>query len=97
MSARKSSHRTIFLIASSGSPLLLIASSLRSRSKKPFCPMTRPLHLPIFARGYRVRFAQTWREEFFEAPSTLPRQDARRPDGFDSFDRDPPATFKSPH
>src|SRR3981081_1256055 len=68
MSARKSSHRTIFLIASSGSPLLLIAASLRSRSKKPFCPMTRPLHLPIFARGYRVRFAQTWREEFFEAP-----------------------------
>src|SRR5882762_8597356 len=68
MSARKSSHRTIFLIASSGSPLLLIAASLRSTSKKPFCPMTRPLHLPIFARGYRVRFAQTWREEFFEAP-----------------------------
>src|SRR3981189_3180114 len=68
MSARKSSHRTIFLIASRGSPLLLIAASLRSRSKKPFCPMTRPLHLPIFARGYRVRFAQTWREEFFEAP-----------------------------
>jgi hypothetical protein len=57
MSAGKSSHRTIFLIASSGSPLLLIASSLRSRSKKPFYPMTRPLHLPIFACGYRVRFA----------------------------------------
>src|SRR4051812_976662 len=71
MSARKSSHRTIFLIASSGSPLLLIAASLRSTSKKPFCPMTRPLHLPIFARGYRVRFAQTWREEFFEAPNGL--------------------------
>src|SRR3981189_2902445 len=71
MSARKSSHRTIFLIASSGSPLLLIAASLRSTSKKPFCPMTRPLHLPIFARGYRVRFAQTWREEFFEAPICL--------------------------
>src|SRR3982074_3219292 len=71
MSARKSSHRTIFLIAHSGSPLPLIAASLRSTSKKPFCPMTRPLHLPIFARGYRVRFAQTWREEFFEAPFRL--------------------------
>src|SRR3979411_337520 len=68
MSARKSSHRTIFLLASSGPPLLLIAASLRSTSKKPFGPVTRPLHLPIFARGYRVRFAQTWREEFFEGP-----------------------------
>src|ERR1700746_3636600 len=47
MSARKSSHRTIFLIVSSGSPLALIASSLRSTSKKPFCPMTRSLHPPI--------------------------------------------------
>src|SRR3981081_1057790 len=44
MSARKSSHGTIFLIVSSGSPLALIASSLRSTSKKPFCPMTRSLH-----------------------------------------------------
>src|SRR5262245_35156722 len=49
MSARKSSHRTIFLIASSGSPLALIASSLRSTSKKPFCPMTRSLRPPITA------------------------------------------------
>src|SRR4030081_2249883 len=46
MSARKSSHGTIFLIVSSGSPLALIASSLRSTSKKPFCPMTRSLHRP---------------------------------------------------
>src|SRR5436190_20109460 len=68
MSARKSSHRTIFLIVSSGSPLALIASSLRSTSKKPFCPMTRPLHPPITACGHRVRFVGTWREEFFEAP-----------------------------
>src|SRR5262245_45912331 len=37
MSTRKSSHRTIFLIVSSGSPLALIASSLRSTSKKPVC------------------------------------------------------------
>src|SRR5262245_20421951 len=44
MSARKSSHRTIFLIVSSGSPLALIVSSLRSTSKKPVCPMTRSLH-----------------------------------------------------
>src|ERR1700739_3224851 len=66
MSARKSSHRTIFLIVSSGSPLALIASSLRSTSKKPFCPMTRFLHPPITACGQRVRFAATWREEFFE-------------------------------
>jgi hypothetical protein len=36
MSARKSSHRTIFLIVSSGSPFALIACSLRSTSKKPF-------------------------------------------------------------
>src|SRR6059058_4885650 len=71
MSARKSSHRTIFLIVSSGSPLALIASSLRSTSKKPFCPMTRPLHPPITACGHRVRFVGTWREEFFEAPWTL--------------------------
>src|SRR5437763_12791515 len=68
MSARKSSHRTIFLIVSSGSPLALIASSLRSTSKKPFCPMTRSLHPPITACGHRVRFVGTWREEFFEAP-----------------------------
>src|SRR5258708_495043 len=56
MSARKSSHRTIFLIVSSGSPLALIASSLRSTSKKPFCPTTRSLHLPITACGHPVRF-----------------------------------------
>src|SRR6516164_2839342 len=47
MSARKSSHRTIFLIVSSGSPLALIASSLRSISKKPVCPMTRSFHPPM--------------------------------------------------
>src|SRR5258707_12595419 len=71
MSARKSSHRTIFLIVSSGSPLALIASSLRSTSKKPFCPMTRSLHPPITACGHRVRFVGTWREEFFEVPIYL--------------------------
>src|SRR5260370_40101991 len=68
MSARKSSHRTILLIVSSGSPLALIASSLRSISKKPFCPMARSLHPPMTACAHRVRFAGTWREEFFEAP-----------------------------
>src|SRR4030088_1060502 len=51
MSARKSSHGTIFLIVSSGSPLALIASSLRSTSKKPFCPMTRSLHRPYPRAG----------------------------------------------
>src|SRR5262249_13145531 len=69
MSARKSSHRTIFLIVSSGSPLALIASSLRSTSKKPLCPMTRSLHPPITACGHRVRFVGSWREEFFEVPT----------------------------
>src|SRR6516164_7741839 len=68
MSARKSSHRTIFLIVSSGSPLALIASSLRSTSKKPVCPMTRSLHPPMAHCGQRVRFAAIWREEFFEVP-----------------------------
>src|SRR6266508_3653002 len=68
MSVRKSSHGTIFLIVSSGSPRALIASSLRSTSKKPFCPMTRSLHPPMTACGHRVRFAATWREEFFEVP-----------------------------
>src|SRR5258705_8748849 len=70
MSARKSSHRTIFLIVSSGSPLALIASSLRSTSKKPVCPMTRSLHPPMAHCRQRVRFAATWREEFFEVPIT---------------------------
>src|SRR4030095_3064260 len=69
MSVRKPSHGTIFLIVSSGSPSALIASSLRSTSKKPFCPMTRSLHPPITACGHRFRFAATWREEFFEVPS----------------------------
>src|SRR5204863_9670938 len=68
MSARKSSHGTILLIVSSGSPLALIASSLRSISKKPFCPMTRSLHPLMAACGQRVRFVATWREEFFEVP-----------------------------
>src|SRR6266404_4842451 len=68
MSVRKSSHGTIFLIVSSGSPRALIASSLRSTSKKPFCPMTRSLHPPMTAHGHRVRFVATWREEFFEVP-----------------------------
>src|SRR5258705_755180 len=68
MSARKSSHRTIVLIVSSGSPLALIASSLRSTSKKPFCPMTRPLHSTITTSAHRVRFVRIWREEFFEVP-----------------------------
>src|SRR5207249_7422975 len=71
MSVRKSSHGTIFLIVSSGSPRALIASSLRSTSKKPFCPMTRSLHPPMTACGHRVRFVATWREEFFEVPSCL--------------------------
>src|SRR5438094_238630 len=86
MSARKSSHRTIFLIVSSGSPLALIASSLRSTSKNPFCPMTRSLHPPISACAHRVRFVGTWREEFFEAPfiqsglrPVLSQLDAHRP------------------
>src|SRR5262249_54563038 len=70
MSVRKSSHDTIFLIVSSGSPRALIASSLRSTSKKPFCPITRPLHPPMTAHGHRVRFVATWREEFFEVPSS---------------------------
>src|SRR5437762_6368364 len=70
MSVRKSSHGTIFLIVSSGSPRALIASSLRSTSKKPFCPMTRSLHPPMTACGHRVRFVATWREEFFEVPSS---------------------------
>src|SRR5262245_65643592 len=69
MSARKSSHRTIFLIVSSGSPLALIASSLRPISKKPVCPMTRSFHPPMVHCNQRVRFAATWREEFFEVPS----------------------------
>src|SRR5262245_57894005 len=68
MSARKSSHRTIFLIVSSGSPLALIASSLRSTSKKPVCPMTRSFHPPMAHCNQRVRFAATWREEFFGVP-----------------------------
>src|SRR5262245_43601170 len=69
MSVRKSSHGTIFLIVSSGSTRALIASSLRSTSKKPGCPMTRSLHPPMTAHGHRVRFVATWREEFFEVPS----------------------------
>src|SRR6516165_5278611 len=68
MSARKSSHRTIFLIVSSGSPLALIASSLRSTSKKPVCPMTRSFHPPMAHCNQRVRFAATWREEFSRCP-----------------------------
>src|SRR5262245_20305313 len=71
MSVRKSSHGTIFLIVSSGSPRALIASSLRSTSKKTFCPMTRSLHPPMTAHGHRVRFVATWREEFFEVPVSL--------------------------
>src|SRR5712671_5777579 len=71
MSVRKSSHGTIFLIVSSGSPLALIASSLRSTSKKPVCPMTRSLHPPMAHCRQRVRFAATWREEFFEVPICL--------------------------
>src|SRR5262249_38000653 len=70
MSARKSSHRTIFLIVSNGSPLALIASSLRSTSKKPVCPMTRSLDPPMAHCGQRVRFVATWREEFFEVPAS---------------------------
>src|SRR6516164_9936549 len=74
MSVRKSSHGTIFLIVSSGSPRALIASSLRSTSKKPFCPMTRPLHPPMTAHGHRVRFVATWREQFFEVPIYVIKQ-----------------------
>src|SRR5262245_5214123 len=50
MSVRKSSHGTIFLIVSSGSPLALIDSSLRSTSKNPFCPMSRSLHPPHYSK-----------------------------------------------
>src|SRR5262245_29117187 len=85
MSARKSSHRTIFLIVSSGSPLALIASSLRSTSKKPVCPMTRSFHPPLAHCNHRVRFAATWREEFFEVPFT-DFTAARGPHANPSFD-----------
>src|SRR5258706_2343893 len=44
----------------------------------PFCPMTRSLHPRITACGHRVRFAGTWREEFFEAPNYLPDRTAMR-------------------
>src|SRR2546429_7505479 len=81
MSVRKSSHGTIFLIVSSGSPRALIASSLRSTSKKPFCPMTRSLHPPMTACGHRVRFVATWREEFFEVPSIILTLHLRRLNG----------------
>src|SRR6516164_57229 len=76
MSARKSSHGTIFLIVSNGSPLALIASSLRSTSKKPVCPMTRSLHPPMAHCGQRVRFVATWREEFFKVPNSARRSHA---------------------
>src|SRR6266568_2137606 len=79
MSVRKSSHGTIFLIVSSGSPRALIASSLRSTSKKPVCPMTRSLHPPMTAHGHRVRFVATWREEFFEVPICLRASYRSRP------------------
>src|SRR5262249_17740324 len=36
--------------------------------KKPVCPMTRSLHPPMAHCRQRVRFAATWREEFFEVP-----------------------------
>src|SRR5262249_42422979 len=39
--------------------------------EKPFCPMTRSLHPPMTAHGHRVRFVATWREEFFEVPSSF--------------------------
>src|SRR5262249_29259003 len=94
MSARKSSHRTIFLIVSSGSPLALIASSLRSTSKKPVCPMTRSLHPPMAHCRQRVRFAATWREEFFEVPSgdSVPTPASRRRDvAYPGGDRNRPA------
>jgi hypothetical protein len=68
MSARKSSHGTIFVIVSSGSPLALIASSLRSTSKKPFCPKTRSLHPPISACGHRIRFVGTREKNFSRCP-----------------------------
>src|SRR6266542_3895361 len=74
MSVRKSSHGTIILIPSSGAPRAPIASSLRSTSKKPFCPMTRSLHPPMTACGHRVRFVATWREEFFEVPTLQPHR-----------------------
>jgi hypothetical protein len=57
---------------SSRSPFALIASSLHSTSKKPVCLMTRSLHPPMAHCGQRVRFAATWREEFFEVPLGIP-------------------------
>src|SRR3982074_1701867 len=84
MSARKSSHGTIFLIVSSGSPLAVIASSLRSTSKKPFCPMTRSLHRPYpravtesdsRARGERNFSRRPLGSTTFRAPNGAIRQD----------------------
>src|SRR5262249_17762080 len=86
MSARKSSHRTIFLIVSNGSPLALIASSLRSTSKKPVCPMTRSLDPPMAHCGQRVRFVATWREEFFEVPLSLRQHTERHEMAADALD-----------
>jgi hypothetical protein len=33
-----------------------------------FCPMIRSLHPLMTACSHGVRFAATWREEFFEVP-----------------------------
>ena len=44
------------------------ASSLRSTSKKPLCPITRPLRPPLPRAVTKSDSLATWREEFFEAP-----------------------------
>jgi hypothetical protein len=36
--------------------------------------MTRSLHPPMAACGQRVRFAATWREEFFEVPFNVSKK-----------------------
>ena len=56
--------------------------------EKPPLPHDASLHPPMTACGHRVRFAETWREEFFEVPcrrsrhsvrpAELPSQAARR-------------------
>src|SRR5262245_53057326 len=71
MSARKSSHSHDLLDRFQRIAFGAIASSLRSTSKKPVCPMTRSLDPPMAHCGQRVRFVAAWREEFFEVPYSV--------------------------
>ena len=85
MSARKSSHGTVVLIVSSGSPLALIASSRSSTSKKPACRTVHPDLWPLLRPSSSQIRAALPRSNFSRCPKHIGWNPNPRGSGFGHY------------